>query len=266
MSYYRGYHHYSGWGGLQLTPVVKNLLLINGAVFLLTNIFGRPWIRFFGLVPQLVFSRFYIWQLVTYMFVHLGFTHLLFNMLMLFFFGPALEQTWGRKFFLTFYFFTGIGAGLCSLLTSLGSMTPVIGASGALFGILVAYAMMFPDTVLLLFFVFPMKIRYAVFVFAGLNLMGALSNPGSGIAYMAHLGGGLFGYLYLKYQWIRLTLNSLSLAVLRQKWQEYRQRWEQAERENLEKEVNRILDKVSQHGMNSLSAREKEILKHRSRR
>jgi len=174
--------------GFSLTPAVKVLIIINVCIFVIINLVRNfPWLGIFGLVPAFVFGRFWIWQLATYMFLHLGLWHLVLNMLMLCFFGPTIEEAWGKKQFLIYYFFTGVGAALCSFFVSMGSYTPVIGASGAIFGILVAYAVMFPDSVILLFLIFPMKMKYAVLVLAGINLLGAISNPGGGIAYFAHL-------------------------------------------------------------------------------
>ena len=111
------------------------------------------WYTIFGLVPAFVLSRFMLWQPVTYLFVHYGLWHLVVNMLMLWMFGAIIEEAWGSKRFLFYYFFTGIGAGICSIVFAFNSFSPVVGASGAIFGLLVAYAMMFPDSIILLFFI-----------------------------------------------------------------------------------------------------------------
>jgi len=195
------------------------------------------------------------------MFLHAGLWHLVVNMLMLWFFAPALENAWGRNRFLSYYFFTGIGAGLCSFVMAFRSTIPVIGASGAIFGLLVAYMIMFPETVILLFFIFPMKIRQAVLLLAGINLLGALSSPNAGIAYFAHLGGGLFGYLYLKSEWLRRQF-SHGLGKYKRKEVVGGQQLKDAE---LDRKVDVILDKVSKYGMNSLSKKEREILELKSK-
>ncbi len=177
--------------------------------------------------------------------------HLVVNMLMLWFFVPALEGSWGTKQFLQYYFFTGIGAG--------------IGASGAIFGILVAYAMMFPDTVILLFFFFPMKIKHAVLVMAGINLLGALSSPNSGIAYFAHLGGGLFGYLYLKNEWIRTRIHWLGWSNIKSEWDRRRTKKNRLKEKDIDEQIDVILDKISKYGLNSLTKEEREILERKSK-
>ncbi|UCC94886.1 MAG: rhomboid family intramembrane serine protease [Candidatus Omnitrophota bacterium] len=254
-----------------MTRTVKILIIINAAAFLLMRIFdGFGWFIFFGLVPRLVFSKFMVWQLATYMFLHADFLHILFNMLMLWFFAPAIERAWGRKQFLFYYFFTGIAAGLCSFIVSPGSAVPVIGASGAIYGILVAYAVMFPETIVLLFFLFPVKIKYAIWIFAAVNLYGALSSlgtlsfSGGGIAYFAHLGGGLFGYLYLKHEWIRMKLIGPKFGRIRF-WQQAGSKRRRNPQENLNQQVDRILEKISKYGMDSLTEREKRVLKHKSK-
>lgn len=267
MNPYRGYSPYTHISfGSYMTSTVKILLIINVALFILIHLFaGFPWLSIFALVPSFVFAKLRIWQLATYMFLHLGLWHLVVNMLMLWFFGPAIESAWGRREFLRYYFFTGIGAGLCSFITAFGSSVPVIGASGAIFGILVAYAIVFPETIILLFFIFPMKIKHAVLVLAGINLLGALSTPDAGIAYFAHLGGGLFGYLYLKSEWLRRKLTYWRLPDLKS-WQTKRaSRKSQSAQQDLDRQVDIVLDKVSKYGMESLSRRERKILELKSK-
>lgn len=266
MTTYSWQNPYLGFGS-RLSPTVKKIIIINVAIFILIHLFPHfPWFFLFGLVPRFVFAKLMLWQLFTYMFLHGGLWHLVVNMLMLWFFGCDLERAWGRKGFLFYYFFTGIGAGLCSFLTSFRSPIPVVGASGAIFGILVAYAMLFPETVVFLFFFFPMRIRQAVIVLAGINLLGALSNPGSGIAYFAHLGGGLFGYLCLKNEWIRYRFyDYFSLFNLKSWWRQRKVREKQNQELMLKREVDRILEKISKQGINSLSRKERKILERTSK-
>lgn len=251
---------------LQPRGVIKILIIINIAAFVFISIFRNiAWHAVFGLVPNLVFSRFMIWQLFTYLFMHFGLWHLVLNMLMLWMFGAVIESRWGAKRFLFYYFLTGIGAGLCSILFAYNSNVPVVGASGAIFGLLVAYAMMFPESVILLFFIFPMKMKYAAIVLAGINLLGALSNPGGGVAYIAHLGGGLFGYLYLKSEHAPTVLRRYSMSSLMSGWKSRKQIKRQARIECLDKEVDRILEKISAQGIESISKKEKNILMKKSK-
>ena len=244
---------------------VNILIIINIAVFIVINVFRNvPWMMYLGLVPSFVLSRLMVWQLVSYLFIHAGLWHLVFNMLMLWMFGTVLEQTWGSKKFLGYYFFTGIGAGICSIAFAHNAVYPIVGASGAIFGLLVAFAIMFPESVILLFFIFPMKMRYAAIVLAGINLLGALSNPGSGVAYLAHLGGGLFGYLYFKNQKIQFTLSKLSISDFLESRKQNREIKRQNELRDIDRRVDEILDKISSQGLESLSKQEKRLLKQKS--
>ena len=191
-----------------LTRGVKWLLIANVAAFVITAIVGRELeyqlVQTFGLTPALVFERLQVWQLATYMFLHADLMHLLFNMLVLWMFGVPLERRWGYAGFMRFYFVCGIGAALTSLVAAWLPFewadtlyrVPTIGASGAIYGLLVAFGMLFPDQVILLF-IFPVPARVYVFIAAALVLWSSISNPAGGTAHMAHLGGMLVGYLYL---------------------------------------------------------------------
>jgi len=256
------YYSFRSQNSLDYGRITKRLIFINVGAYLLINIIlGVKFFYLFGMVPKLIISKFMVWQLFTYMFVHAGLWHLAINMLMLWFFGPGLESIWGSKRFLRFYFFTGIGAGLCSLVFSLNSLIPVVGASGAIFGILIAYAVMFPDSMVLMFFIFPMKMKYAVVFLVGINLLGAVSGSGSGIAYLAHLGGGLFGYWYLKSRLLKDLLDNLSLDSTRAWLSQKREEQKRRQEKDLSRKVDQILDKISKSGIDSLTNDEKDILK-----
>jgi len=199
------------------TPAVKQLLLANGAVFLLVELlsaFTSPgigaWVNFhFGLVPALAVLHGWIWQFVTYAFLHAGLLHILFNMLALWMFGAQLEMDWGYSIFMQFYFFCVIGAAITTAAVSFSGLLgaspliPTVGASGGIYGILVAFGILHGDSEIMLFPIpFMIKARYFVIGLIFLALYGALSsahNMGQSTAYMAHLGGGLFGYLFLKF-------------------------------------------------------------------
>src|SRR3972149_8087200 len=141
--------------GYGLPPVIKRLLILMGAVFLL-QMLVTGWFNFYlGLVPILVWKKFFLWQLSTYIFLHGGITHLLFNLLALWMFGGELENYWGSKRFLGYFFFCGIGAGLCTVVLSPHQFVPVIGASGAIYGILLAFGWMFPTRPIYISFFFP---------------------------------------------------------------------------------------------------------------
>ncbi len=152
----------------------------------------------FGLVPQLVTQKYYLWQLVTYIFLHGGFFHILFNMFGLYMFGSELELMWGTRQFTKFFFICGIGAALTSVIASPHSPVAIIGASGAIFGLLLAYGVLFPDRIIYLYMIIPIPAKWFVVIFGAITFIAAISNSGGGVAYVAHLGGMLFGFVYLK--------------------------------------------------------------------
>jgi rhomboid family protein len=209
------------FGGFTLfPPVIKLLLLSNISIFIIFNVllsqfsigntsFSVIINKYFALDPlkpilfndngQILQLSFYPWQLVTYMFLHGGFFHLLLNMFALWMFGIELENTWGPKRFLTYYMICGIGAGLCNLLIAplFGPVGPTIGASGAIYGILVAFGYLFPNRSIYVYFLIPVKAKYFVIIYMLLELFSAGSGSNDGIAHFAHLGGGVIGLIYL---------------------------------------------------------------------
>jgi membrane associated rhomboid family serine protease len=187
-----------------VSTTLKALIAANVVMFLVTS-FAGSLLRYLGLVPTIVIHDFWIWQLVTYMFLHGGIFHILFNMLALWMFGAELERIWGTRYFLKFYFVTGIGAGV---LTVLFSMLPfgfayqvqhsiIIGASGAIYGLLLAYAMYFPDRPIYMYMLFPIPAKIFVAIMGAIALFSSLGESG-GIANATHLGGLLVAYLFLK--------------------------------------------------------------------
>jgi len=192
--------------GSPWSPVVKVLIVINTVVFLslllvgqrIHPIFGVPYTNLILSVlrvePSSILHDFTLWQLVTYLFVHEAFYHFLFNMLGLWWFGSDVERTVGSKRFLQYYLFTGIGAGIISVLMNM----PTIGASGSIYGLLLAYGLLFPDRVLYLYFVIPIKAKYCVMLFGLIELL-ALMGTSSTINHFAHLGGIFFGLLWFLY-------------------------------------------------------------------
>ncbi|MEI7973757.1 MAG: rhomboid family intramembrane serine protease [Bdellovibrio sp.] len=199
----------------QMTPMVKGLLVVHVGVWLLLQVIlegygGLRMSRHLQLVPAEVFFEFSVWQLLTYIFLHsLNIGHLLFNMLTLWLIGTELEERWGKHKFLFFYLATGIGAGVLYTLGVVlfhlifggerGLVTPVIGASGAIFGLLLAYAWICGERTLHFMLMFPMKAKHFVWLLGAVEFLSLLSSglTGSGVAYLAHLGGLLSGYLAL---------------------------------------------------------------------
>lgn len=183
-------------------PAVKYLLIWNGIFFLATvNVFVGGWTPLgSALAPYLVLQPlghgFLPWQLVSYMFLHADFWHIFYNMFALWIFGQSLEQLWGTKRFLIYYFLTGIGAGLIHMFITGAS---AIGASGAVYGILLGFGMMFPNRyILLLIPPIPIKAKYFVTFYGVLELYSGLARPESGVAHFAHLGGIVVGFILIK--------------------------------------------------------------------
>ncbi|HVB37064.1 MAG TPA: rhomboid family intramembrane serine protease [Vicinamibacterales bacterium] len=190
-----------------MSPAVKLLIWANVVMFVLTYVLFPSLQPYLGLVPALFLHRFFLWQPVTYLFIHGGFFHILFNMLVLWMFGVTLERVWGTRFFVKYYFICGIGAGATTILASLTPFSfslpmyyaVTIGASGAIYGLLVAYAMYFPDQPVYMYFLFPIPMKYFVLIIGGIAFFSSLSDVSNGIANFAHLGGLAVGYLYLSY-------------------------------------------------------------------
>jgi membrane associated rhomboid family serine protease len=186
------------------TPSVKILLIVTVAGFFLQaltqRLLGYALEPLLGLVPYFVTHRLFLWQPVTYLFLHGGFFHLAFNLLVLWMFGCELERAWGNRFFLKYFFVCGIGAGIfVALLTPANaSLVPTIGASGALYGVLLAYGLLFPDRKILLWFVLPIRAKHFVLFIGAVAFYSTLTLPGSGISHLAHLSGLVIGYIYLR--------------------------------------------------------------------
>ena len=222
MARYRPHTLAYSFGPGPISPAVKWIILANIGMFLIQLVF--PITDYLGLSPQLVFERGWAWQPVTYMFLHGDAMHILFNMLGIWMFGVELERLWGTKFFLRYYAVTGIGAALTTFavaflpfdFASSVYRSVTIGASGALYGILLAFAKYYPNRPILMFLLFPVPAKYFVMIIGGLSFL----TGGRGIAHAAHLGGLLFGYLYLhngrggmtaeiKYRYLKWKMNRL---------------------------------------------------------
>jgi len=225
-----------------------------------------------------------IWQFFSYMFLHGGLGHIGFNMFALWMFGSELEYSWGTRDFLKYYFVCGIGGGLLVVLTSLIGLSSynasTIGASGAIYGLLVAYGMMWPDRIILVFGLLPMKALHFVIIFGAIDLLQGFSRQGSGIAHFAHVGGLITGFVYLKYGWrIMIHLehffghNTLADRFRKRRFTvinggrgKHDDDKSNTAHPDIEDEVDRILDKIARHGMESLDDRERDILERASRR
>lgn len=300
MSYSGNYYRPSGFGGFSFfPPVIKGLLITNAAVFLLTEFLGAMKLdgvslqyfiyRYFALLP--FGEGFLPWQLITYQFMHGGFWHLFFNMFFgLWMFGMEIEHMWGGKKFLVFYLMCGVIAGLVQLILSpmfepssagliqMGPV-PVVGASGAVYGVLVAFGMLFPDRYIFLYFLVPVKVKYFVMVLIAIGVV-SIGDP-TNVAHLAHLGGALAGYVYLLYDmkrgplpglfsrfrwwWNSLTVKDRAPEDITPETKVFDIRGDQGE-ESEQRRVDVILDKISQGGYQSLTEEEKKILFEASRK
>jgi len=188
-----------------VSTALKGIIIANVVMFFATT-FVRALVPVLGLVPALVIRNLWVWQLATYMFLHAGLLHIVFNMLALWMFGTELERMWGTRYFLKYYFVSGIGAGVLTVLFSLLPygfaqqlhQSIVIGASGAVYALLLAYALYFPDRPIYMYFVFPIPARVFVLIIGAIAFYSSMSETGGGIANATHLGGLLVGYIYLK--------------------------------------------------------------------
>ncbi len=292
-----------GFGGFSMfPPILKNLLIINGVVFLLQFLLnnmvigGLPgWYvinKWFALNPLNGYDaagqpyNFQVWQLITYQFMHGNFSHILFNMFALWMFGMEIENLWGSKKFLYFYLSAGVVAGLLHLFLSplLGGGSAVtIGASGAVYGVLAAFALLFPNRYIFLYFFIPVKAKYLI---AGMILLEFLlvDSAGSGVAHLAHLGGALMGLIWILVdssidadikRFIKHTPHNKSrpnnpFSSIAQKFKGKDKQIEDATfyevkdrkqtDEITQEEIDAILDKISKSGYQNLTEREKKIL------
>jgi membrane associated rhomboid family serine protease len=247
----------------QLTPVVKWLLIVNVAVFLVSIILpslGIFLIDWFSVFPETVGKSLQLWRIFTYQFLHdpNGFGHIFVNMLALFFFGPMLERFWGSKKFLIFYLICGATGGiLYPVLANVGwlSKGPLIGASGSVLGILAAGAILFPNLRVYIWGIFPVKLMVLAIIFAGISIITLLrpDHFGNAGGQAAHLGGMAAGAIYvLSQSWRGKYLSNLRTRRREKKITAYR---------DLEAEVDRILKKVHDSGIQSLTRKEKSTLK-----
>jgi membrane associated rhomboid family serine protease len=247
-----------------ISPVVKGLLIANVAVYVLQVLPGIGQFVTPGgaLIPSYVFLKGHVWRLVTYMFLHspVGIWHILFNMLALWMFGVELERRFGSRRFLVFYAVCGVGSALFSVIMW---NAVIIGASGAVLGVLTAYAYFFPNRQVLMFFIFPMPVRFAVAFIGFVSLLGAINSAG-GIAHLTHLGGIVIALLFIRFSPPVERLYA-HIATLREE-KKRRQRvnkWliEEKYKERYFNEViDPILKKISSEGMEALTRREKSIL------
>ena len=252
---------------LLLPNGVKLLLIINIAVFILMELSGQKNILFqmFGLIPHAVLQEYKLWQMFTYLFIHGGFIHILFNMFILWMFGKDLEVDWSKNEFLIFYFVCGIGSGLISVLASMNSFVPIVGASGAIYGVLVAYGFTYPNKMVYLYGVFPLKVKYMVLGLGVIAFFASLSASQSNVSHITHLSGMIIGIIYIlfNFKWKNFHLWYIKMRL---KSIQNKQNGNEDEETSIKMQVDKILDKLNDQGWDSLTSKEEEFLTRASKR
>ena len=250
-----------------MTPWVKRLIIANVGIFFLQTVADRSIALLLNqlvLIPGDVLTH--PWTLVTYMFLHGSLTHVGFNMLGLYFFGPRVEERLGSRRFITLYTISGIAGGLLHTAVSLafGHQAPVIGASGALFGVMLAFARFWPDVQILFMFFLPVEARVAVLIMTVMSLWSGIMGSRSGVADFAHLGGFVGGYLYLKWLEQRAGIRKFRTKTVSPVAKETLSNYKRIDTKSIHEvnrdEVNRILDKINEKGLNSLTPQERLFL------
>ena len=243
------------------TDAIKFIISINFLIFILQYLSGMEDELFtiFGIVPSKTFGELMLWQPFTYLFFHGGIWHVLINMFVLWMFGSELEKFWGKKEFLRFFFITGIGSGLITILFSLSSTNPVVGASGAIYGVLLAYGLLFPNRLVYLYFLIPIKVKYLVILIGAIAFFSSLNPGNSNISHLTHLSGMVIGFIYLRSS---INWNTINHFVIHRK-DEIKRHYEDKKnekREALKLQVDAILDKINDVGYDNLSESEREFL------
>jgi len=299
----RDYYKPSSFGRFSFfPPVLKYLLIANGVVYFIQIIFenfnfnGVPgWYflnRYFALNPLTgvdqagVPYNFQIWQLLTYQFMHGSFSHILFNMFMLWMFGMEIENIMGQRKFLIFYLACGFGAGLMQLLLApvlSGGLAPTIGASGAVFGVMIAFAMYFPDRYIFLYFLIPVKAKYLIAILVIVEFM-SVGNQ-SLVAHLAHVGGAITGFIFILYDRKNRYQQGNVFGTFKKSGDAFSSSFKKAFRTGpssqseiedakfydinntkqdesniTQAQIDEILDKISKSGYQNLTDREKKIL------
>jgi membrane associated rhomboid family serine protease len=259
MRYYSNHERRPGWGSYFSNGMVNKLIVANVLVFLLSAIFPVQLLNIFALTPRDVVQKFFFWQLLTYMFLHGSFFHIFFNMLMTWFMGNTLESVWGGQKLLKYYLTCGLGGALFFMIFNFNSI--VIGASAAVFGLYLAYAILFPNNYVYIYFLFPIRAKYFVTFIALVQLAYGIRGP-SGIAYFAHLGGMVAGLFFFRKE----IMNTRFWRKTSRWWGSYqqtrREEWEGQE----SAKIDSILDKIASKGYENLSSTEKRILENYSRK
>lgn len=248
------------------TDAIKILVSVNFGIYILQSVSGKEdvFFRLFGLVPSTFISDLMLWQPFTYLFFHapfyssVGISHILLNMLGLWVFGRELEEAWGKTKFLRYYFTTGIGSGLITYFFQISSDNPVIGASGAVYGILLAYGISYPNRMLYIWGLIPVRSLWLVIIMGSIAFFGLLGNA-DGISHVTHISGMFIGYVLLKKKW---RWRDIWFAIRKKTIEFQVQRYEEKsiKKKMLQKDIDVILEKIQKVGFIGLSDKEKSKL------
>lgn len=242
------------------TDAIKLLVTVNFAIFFFQYLSGQSTIFFqlFGLVPKSVWSLFMIWQPFTYLFFHGGIWHVLINMFVLWMFGTELEKVWGKHRFLKYYFVTGVGSGLITLLFNIQSTIPIVGASGAVYGVLLAYGLLYPNRTIYLYGIVPIKSVWFVVSIGVIAFVSSIGNT-TNISHMTHLSGMVIGYFTLRSNFkIKDVIFQARKQVIEYKIHQREKM--KTKQQKVESDINRILEKINQVGFDKLTQQEKDTL------
>jgi len=263
----RGFRQGFSGNPLLLPEGVKLLLIINISVFILMELLGQKNILFqlFGLVPQSVLQEYKLWQVITYLFLHGSWIHIIFNMFVLWMFGKDLEVDWGKNEFLIYYFVCGIGSGLITVLFNINSPVVIVGASGAIYGVLIAFGFAYPNQIVHLYGVFPLRVKYVVLGLGIFAFFASLSASPSKVSHITHLSGMIIGIIYILLIFKRKNIH-LWYVKMRLKSIQGGQNNEKEKETHIKMQVDKILDKLNDQGWESLTTKEEEFLTHASKR
>ena len=270
-------------GGLRfaypMTPWVKRLIIANALIWLLNWTGLLPFaltVEYLGFTASEALSK--PWTIVTYMFVHGGFFHVFINMLMLFFFGPPLEERWGGKEFLKYYAICGVAGALFNVGAMVGGLgtgtIPIVGASGAVYGVMLAYALYWPNSLVWIYAIFPVKVKYLVMILLAMTFFSAFGGAADGIAHFAHLGGLVVGFVYLKKGWrLGAHLETWKKQLRRRKLRVVQGGRDKPSRPpppdeeaRIKEVVDKLLEKIAASGIESLTPEERRFLDEVARR
>ena len=246
---------------LTLPGGVKFLLIINIFVFILTELSGQKHSFFlsFGLVPNMVWSQLKIWQIFTYSFIHGGCFPIFFNMFVLWMFGKDLENQWGTKDFLIFYFVCGMGAGFITVLFGINSIIPIVGASGAIYGLLVAYGFTYPNRRVYLYGLLQLKVKHMVLGLGVIAFFASMSASQSNISHITHISGMIIGLImmYFNLSWSGFKMWYFKFRLKNISQQSTKNNDEEKQ---MRQKVDEILDKLNDNGWESITEKEEKYL------